>query len=245
MSIFLTVHLPNTNGLGKLSIDKLPKVYNETDTIYSLEITDDYVAWTVRPVSPLNISRLQSTLWPEATFSSFWASSYAIWQLQVAKVKDFLNIKSDPGPTKPRFPPGYVNLPRLMQPKDKDTTQPNPQASHTTQIGASPAPSVSLPTNSERGGIWWPLPAVPKPGTEMSAVTMAFKKNLAKNWKSAEVPAPRGTFMVSGLVELQGSKAVCVMDVRAAYHPRESRWVVVSMGVRRIQRRKQGPRGGQ
>ncbi|MCJ1380806.1 hypothetical protein MMC17_003915 [Xylographa soralifera] len=228
-----------------------------------LEITDDYVAWTVRPVSSINVSRLHETLWPKATFSSFWASTQALWQLQVAKVKNFLNIKPEPDTKRPRFPPGYMNLPRLAQKNEDEPTQPalpSPQVKQ-PEVAAPAASPISA--GSERAKILWPLPAIPKPSTEMATVTMAFKRNLAKNWKSPSAPAPRGTFMVSGLVELQGPKGVCVMDVQAAYHPQESRWVVIAMGVRRIQKRsvpnfvfdsqarsadkqirKQGPRGG-
>lgn len=50
--------------------------------------------------------------------------------------------------------------------------------------------------------------------------------------------------MVSGLVELTGSKATAVLDVRAAYHPKENRWVAIGVGVRRLQARKQAPKGG-
>ncbi|MCJ1415530.1 hypothetical protein MMC32_001862 [Xylographa parallela] len=209
-----------------------------------LEITDDYVAWTVRPVSSINVSRLHETLWPMATFSSFWASTQALWQLQVAKVKDFLNIKPELDTKRPRFPPGYMNLPRLAQKNEDEPTQsalPSPQVKQPEV----PAPASSpMSAGSERAKILWPLPAIPKPSTEMAMVTMAFKRNLAKNWKSPSAPAPRGTFMVSGLVELQGPKGVCVMDVQAAYHPQESKWVVIVIDLRRIQKRKQGPRGG-
>ncbi|MCJ1395108.1 hypothetical protein MMC18_007989 [Xylographa bjoerkii] len=201
-----------------------------------LEITDDYVAWTVRPVSSINVSRLHETLWPKATFSSFWASTQALWQLQVAKAKEFLNIKPEPDTKKPRFPPGYMNLPRLAQKNEDEPTQPalpSPQV----KPPEVPAPAASpLSTGPERAKILWPLPAIPKPSTEMATATMAFKRNLAKNWKAPSAPAPRGTFMVSGLVELQGPRGVCVMDVQAAYHPEESRWVVIAMGVRRIQK---------
>jgi len=210
----------------------------------SLEITDDYIAWTVRPVSPMNVSRLQRALWPTATVLSLWASWQALWQLEVAKLKDFLNIKPDSDPNKPRFPPGYLNLPRLGQSKDQEASQSASTAPKVHSSETSPAPSTALPSGSERSKTLWPLPSIPKPSTDMVTVSTVFKDNLAKNWRSASVPAPRGTFMVSGLVEVYGPKGVVMLDVRGAYHPQESRWVAIAMGIRRVQKRKQGPRGG-
>ena len=210
----------------------------------SLEITDDYIAWTVRPVDSINVSRLHSALWPEATVSSLWASSHAMWQLQIAKIKDLLNIKSEPELQKPRYPPGYANIPQLAQPKEKDEAQSTVTGAEVSQAKTIPPPSAALPAGSERSKILWPLPSIPRPSTEMTVASTAFQSNLAKNWKSASVPAPRGTFMVSGLVEVQGPKGVCVVDVRGAYNPQVSRWAGIVMGVRRIQRRKQAPKGG-
>ena len=57
-------------------------------------------------------------------------------------------------------------------------------------------------------------------------------------------PPERGTIMISGLVELVGTKATCVVDVRAAYHPKENRWQAIGVGVRRLQSKKQSPKGG-
>lgn len=71
-----------------------------------------------------------------------------------------------------------------------------------------------------------------------------FQHSLIRTWKMPHAPPERGSIMVSGLVELVGSKATCVLDVRAAYHPKENRWVAIGVGVRRLQAKKQAPKGG-
>ena len=71
-----------------------------------------------------------------------------------------------------------------------------------------------------------------------------FQHSLIRTWKMPHAPPERGSIMVSGLVELVGSNAMCVLDVRAAYHPKESRWVAVGIGIRRMQAKKQAPKGG-
>ena len=165
----------------------------------------------------------------------------------MAKIKNFLGIKSEPASTKQKLPPGYIDFHRLTQIKDKET-------SSATGVEASPeskTPALTppaLPSSSPRSDgakLLRALPAIPQPGEEMSSALKAFKHTLAKTWRPASAPAPRGTFMVSGLVEVAGPKGHCVLDIHAAYHPAESRWVAVSIDVRRVQPKKQGPKGGQ
>lgn len=178
---------------------------------------------------------------------SFWASYNALWSLQLAKIKNLLGIKSEPASAKQRLPPGYINFHRLTQMKDKDASgatgvEASPESK--TPALTPPAPPSSSP-RSDGAKLLRALPAIPQPGEEMSSALNAFKRTLAKTWRPASAPAPRGTFMVSGLVEVAGPKGHCVLDIHAAYHPAESRWVAVGIDVRRIQLKKQGPKGGQ
>ena len=78
----------------------------------------------------------------------------------------------------------------------------------------------------------------------MTFALAAFKRNLARKWKSNNLPAPRGTCVISGLVELVGPKGTCVLEVSAAYHPGENRFVSLGLAVRRAQPKQQAPRGG-
>jgi hypothetical protein len=78
----------------------------------------------------------------------------------------------------------------------------------------------------------------------MEAALTVFKTNLANQWQPAAVPPPRGSVVVSGLVQVLGSKGSCVVDVAAAYHPAKSRWLGISMTVRRAQPKSISPPGG-
>ena len=203
----------------------------------------------MRPVHPINMSRLQSALWPKPMLSSVWASYGVLWSLQVAKVKSFLNIKSETAPTISSTSPDFIALQRSTENKDKkvsDTTSPTDISTSTKtktpNLGTS---QPSAKSGSEDGSkLLRGLPSIPQPSTEMASALTAFKRTLLKTWRPASVPAPRGTFMVSGLVQVSGPKGHCVLDIRAAYHPAEKRWVAIGMGVRRVQLRKQAPRGG-
>ena len=181
--------------------------------------------------------------------SSFWASYTTILSLQVARAKQFLGMKSELEKSSSKAPASFVDFQQLAK-----TT--NKQESHSgagvekTSAPESKTPEI-VPTKPESkvasgdaARVLPPLPSIPQPGGDMSSALMAFKRTLAKTWHPPSTPPERGTFMVSGLVELSGSKAVCVLDVQAHYNPKESRWVVIGIGVRRFQQRKQSPKGG-
>ncbi|KAH8897985.1 hypothetical protein GQ53DRAFT_742795 [Thozetella sp. PMI_491] len=71
----------------------------------------------------------------------------------------------------------------------------------------------------------------------------AFKGTWAKKFKPTRPHPPRGSFLVSGLVELETSRATIVVDVAAWYNPATKRYDSKSMylGVRRVQMKTQSP----
>ena len=74
---------------------------------------------------------------------------------------------------------------------------------------------------------------------------MAFKAKLAQTWRPAPDFPPRGSILVSGLVELDTAKAWLVFDVKAAWDPKTREYDPRSMHIklRRMQLKKQGPIG--
>ena len=178
--------------------------------------------------------------------SSFWASSQVYWSLQMAKLKNFLGIQSDSEPPNQIVPRRYVKHPQLLRTDDRQNKR-KPQADPGVKEASQIAPSKSLSGaagSADAAKGFPPLPAVPQPNGDMSSALMTFKRTLAKTWRPASIPPPRGSFIVSGLVELEGPRGMCVLDVHAAYHPKESRWEAISVALRRLQQRKQSPKGG-
>jgi hypothetical protein len=74
----------------------------------------------------------------------------------------------------------------------------------------------------------------------------AFKQKFAQTWRPAPNYPPRGSILVSGLVELDSPKAWLVFDVKAAWDPKTKSYDARSMQLklRRMQLKKQGPLGG-
>lgn len=70
-----------------------------------------------------------------------------------------------------------------------------------------------------------------------SAPYKEFKKMFAKKWKTGPEPPARGSFLVSGLVEVATSKATILVDVAAWYNPQTRRYDARSMwlAIRRVQ----------
>ena len=165
----------------------------------------------------------------------------------MAKLKSVLNIKTDAASTRQQVHHKPFSFHRLSQANDNAAPQ------ITTGIESSSnvkTPEVSPPKTSSKSELTdgtrllQALPSIPQPNEEMTSALTAFKRTFAKEWKPAAIPPPRGTLVVSGLVEVRGPNGRCVLEVMAAYHPAESRWVALAMGVRRVHPKKKGPKGG-
>ncbi len=190
--------------------------------------------------------RMKNLLRPTAIATSLWASSKILLVLQVAKIKDFLNIKTDEANVNSKPPTSFISSSRLGNHDQDYQTGSKVEAASESKSGKSVPAEGPLPerASSNPSNALPPLPPIPKPGEDISLAYNMFSRTLAKTWKRPSIPAERGVVMVSGLVQVEGSKAVCVMDVMAYYHPQETRWVGISMAIRRMQSRKQVPKGG-
>lgn len=90
----------------------------------------------------------------------------------------------------------------------------------------------SRPSLSDISKILSSLPSIPQLGVDLDSAVVEFKRTLAKTWQPPHAFGERGTFVVTGLVKLEGPKAFCVVDIKAAYHPREGRYTQIDGGVK-------------
>lgn len=215
--------------------------------MHSLEIADDYIAWTTRPVSALQRNRFLAAVWPKPVAESFWASFTMSCSLQVAKVKQYLKLDSGSENANSALPPGIPSLDQLQESTAKQEAQ-TPgrmdKMSDPESTGATNTKASSDPPTSERSRFTSLLPSISNMGLENGAAITAFKRTLARNWQPASDFGERGTFLVTGLVQIEGPKGICVLDIAASYHPRESRYTSVACGIRNYRPRHQRPRGG-
>ncbi|KAL8766942.1 MAG: hypothetical protein Q9209_006423 [Squamulea sp. 1 TL-2023] len=214
-----------------------------------LEISDDHISWTTRPVHPLHYIKLQNALWPTSLASSMWASYKTMASLQYAKLRTYLKLSSESKPSTSTDSPG-LSLPDIhqqMKPPKQDpsaTSKSDQPAESTAPNGTDGQPLTSQSASDT------PKPfqlRFPPPGTsdDLASAITAFKTTFSQTWRPASAPPGRGTVLFSGMVELVGPKGVAVLDVMGAYHAAESRWTSVGIAVRRMQSKKQSPKGGQ
>jgi len=221
-------------------------------TLARLEFGDDYIAWTTKQVPSRNVSLLKRYLFPKSVFSSFWASWSTLGAIQMAKVRRFLSLETpdlDGENSFSTIAPSGRRVPRTVDSRSSPGTAPNqaelpPDPNPLKQDGSKTVATTGDSKNREFKGTIPPRPPLPDVGEEMKEVVGACKRTLAKSWKQGDELAPRGCFFVSGLFEIQGPKATCILETVAVYHPVDRTWASYGYKVRRLRIRHQPPRGG-
>ena len=218
---------------------------------YSIEITGDYVIWTTRPVSTRNYHRLRQALWPTSLSNSFLATYAAVFSHNWGRVKGIFSAdtrerKGDQQAALDRFfrvtQSRTEGLGKRSNTASAPSTSDSPEPSGETST--KDVPSRASTTESSSKDVLPPLPPIPQANEHTSVPVSAFRNTLKRTWRPAAPVVPRGSIIVSGLVEVVGTRSVCVIDVRAAYNPARSKWEVVQIGTRRLQENSQAPKGG-
>ena len=71
-----------------------------------------------------------------------------------------------------------------------------------------------------------------------------FRQVFRKHHKHMTMEPPRGTFTVSGLIEVIGDKAKMTLDVMSFYDPNQGKYVALHARIRSLTQYKQRPKGG-
>ena len=219
-----------------------------------IEIADDYVAITTRPMTERQYKRVTSTLWPKSIATSFWVSSQTFWSLQYARIKELLNIKSDMGGQGTLPQPGPFSLGQLPKSEkqvdapieaglDKMADPKSTEAKPSNTGSAKPATKPKITNTVDNARILGSLPGIPKPTGDIAATVQAFKQTLAKTWQPP-ITMERGQIALSGLVEVEGTRGTVLLDVFALYNPQRSQLESISISMRRAALKKQAPPGG-
>ncbi|KAL9088732.1 MAG: hypothetical protein Q9165_006041 [Trypethelium subeluteriae] len=224
-------------------------------------VTEDYIALAKRTSSELDEQRINRALWPSAAFSSIYASMRVLWRIQWQKAKATLGIQTKPTREDEQLRQSMQAIQRMQEKHlgrssrnmsstpsngaDKSASDSNPvqaQDSSTAKSAPTAQHAADRPTTTSS------LPKLPSgslpSGTEVPLVLHVFYANMDKNRLPPKMEPPRGTCVVSGLVEISGSKARATLDVRAAYHPQEAKFIVISAALRSFKLYRQPPMGG-
>jgi hypothetical protein len=123
------------------------------------------------------------------------------------------------------------------------------KSSEKRDTSAQPEPTEktdpSNPTSADQKKVGLPkLPSITPQGEGKPFTLMLFLQSMAKNSKPFQIDPPRGTILVTGLIEVVGSRGRTTVDAQAAYDPKAKDFVVSSWSPRRFQPKSQSPRGG-
>ena len=205
--------------------------------------------------------RINRTLWPSAALSSIYASVRVLCRIQWHKAKETLGIQTKPTREDEQLRKGMQAIQRMqekhlgkpgadMPRPPSDVAKQSPSDPNRVQTPASSTAKSAGPTGhaTDHPTAASSLPKLPAgslpSGTEIPLVLHVFHSTMAKNRVSHTHEPPRGTCILSGLMEVSGNKARATLDVKAAYHPQQARFLVVSAGVRSFKLYRQPPMGG-
>lgn len=138
--------------------------------------------------------------------------------------------------------PEEVKDPRAMASQNQEDAAYRAASTTPTPV-ATPAGSSSNKSKADQKGRGDLLPGQAAAQSVSSEPLKAFKQQLSKAWKRVPEQPPRGSVLVSGLVELEAPKGYTVLDVVAYWDPKTRQFDNKSMMVRlrRLQAKNQAP----
>ena len=172
-----------------------------------------------------------------------WASCSTYYSLQLARLKQIFNVAPSSSDTGPQLPVGTITI---NQVHESSTSKESQNRAHMDEM-ADPKSDMSSTKGSAKSAtsdsskLFGALPPLPLPHSDIGTSIKEFKKAMAKNWQVPTITGERGTFVVTGDIELIGPRGSCVLGVVADYHPREAKYKNVRMGFKYIIPRRQRP----
>ncbi|EHK96289.1 hypothetical protein M7I_7996 [Glarea lozoyensis 74030] len=195
----------------------------------------------------VTVFKIRQVLWPSALVQSFWNFTKVLFVEDSKRVAGMLGIQTQ----NPQLQSIDQMLARQQQmiktiPNKNGPGQLSPgtgDASKSIIKVPTPVPAGSQGQNSEGEELGVAQKAVVALQQRFFAPLLAFRSKLMQTWRPAPSYPPRGSILVSGMVELESSRAYLVFDVRAAWDPKEKAYDARSMQLklRRFQFKQQGP----
>ncbi|KAF2403717.1 hypothetical protein EJ06DRAFT_527321 [Trichodelitschia bisporula] len=219
--------------------------------VNGIGITDDAIFFGTKTISQEDYRRMRSSFIPSAALSASWATAKNQFSLQASRMKSFFE--------------SAVRQTAGTDTNDGASRTVEPQQSSMTRGAASAsAPHRRGTPVAEKGGVTTPAAdtAHSRTGTQQSkpdgakipdfpsqqpggtgSVLSTFVKALSNDRRRARMDPPRGTVVITGLVEVVGTKAKVIVDVFAAYDPVSDEYVNCHWAIKSVVPRTQSPRG--
>jgi hypothetical protein len=205
-----------------------------------LEITDDYIAWAQQPVDSLTVLRQRQALWPTAMAASTWTFTKIMIEDHVKRIASAFGIDTTPPPSLDQILTKHTQHMKNPISSKEGSQTPFPPALDPSKASTK---DKSTAIEEEEGGMNQATKAITNLQSHFIRPMMAFRAKFFQTYKPVRDFMPRGSILVTGLVEVDAPKAWLVFDVKAAWKPKEKEFDANSMHVqlRRFQMKKQGP----
>jgi hypothetical protein len=206
-----------------------------------IELTED-LEWreATRPVEEIHHHRLNRILSPTAVASALYQDTTKKAGKSWKDLKIYMGWEKDSkAETVQQIVQRIGANPKSDSSTTTPSTTPNPLATSSakdTEQSASP-PAAPVDGLAEKGFI---LPDPKKMTLDLSQ----FRADFRKASKPVPPQAPRGTFLVMGLIEIYGDKARMTLNVTAAYDPKQGRYVSIQGALWNHVEHRQAPKGG-
>lgn len=204
-------------------------------TKISIEITDEDIAWTTRPISAKQYLRSQVIFQPRPILSAMWVSWRTFWSSRWARIHEMIPFVSKPEDLNDGSPSISQNLQNLIKVRPNEDTQinsgmtdPPPEPNKNLSEAGRTEHQSQVSPNSEQSSNSDDISPLRQ---DLNAALEDFSYALASNWKNPKLIPERGTVLAAGLVQVDGPRGTCLLEVTALYHPQESRFKS-SFGVR-------------
>ncbi|KAK0735256.1 hypothetical protein B0T26DRAFT_99618 [Lasiosphaeria miniovina] len=218
-------------------------------------ITDDTVEIATRPIAASHAKLLERIFWPQPMALSFWEFGKTLVRQTASDVARYFgmdvpgssgNYVNGPAPGGPATLPASQNAQvqkALEQLRQQATKRPE-EVKNPGAMTAETSPSNTAGKVTEAGKVSGErFTGENKIRSFTDSPWEAFKKKYNQVWKPTRELPPRGCVAVSGLIELESSKAYVVIDVFGWYNPTTRKYDARSlwMSLRKMQYKKQAP----
>ncbi|KAL2150921.1 hypothetical protein VTH82DRAFT_6019 [Thermothelomyces myriococcoides] len=238
---------------------RAPPVYERTGIL----ITDDAIALATMPCDSYTVTQIQRFLWPRPMALGFWAfGKEAVKQTahDVARYFGFasedpdgLQTRQNPAAPPPLPPSQNPEIQRALQRLRQGTTRRPEQVDDPGSIPSSPRAQSSAPAAAPDKSLGMPEKPTVDQSNRGPSKEKGFTEELIESFSSSEpwkrlketyqreqrlikLDPPRGSILVTGIIELQTERAIIFLDVASWYNPKTKSYALetTTVSVRRI-----------
>lgn len=207
-----------------------------------IELTED-LEWrkATRPVEDLHHQRLSKVLFPTDVSNALYQDTKRKAELSWKSFRSYMGWedKSEPDTVQGVIQRVLASPPSPSGPGVSATPAASDSSASAATESKQPAETAS-PFGSPAKDVGFVLPDPKKLTLDLTQ----FRQDFRKAFKPYTMQAPRGTFMVLGIIEVYGDRARMTLNVTAAYDPKQGRYVSLKAGVWNLVDHRQHPRGG-